>query len=627
MNIQILHSHLLEFLDTKAKPAKIAEALALCGPSVEKLHKVGKDYLYDIEITTNRIDTASVLGIAREASSILPQFGLKANLQTVNYKLPTIRPKNTFKLIIKTNPKLTKRVMAVVIDDVKIGSSPKWLKERLEAAGIRSLNNLVDITNYVMLEIGHPTHVFDFDKLGRHKLIFRLSKKGEKITTLDNKTYDLPGNDIVIEDGIGEIIDLPGIMGTKNSVVGPDTKRIVFFLDNNDSIQMRKTSMTLGIRTQAVQLNEKNVDPELAKLAIARGIDLYQKLASGKVASQVYDIYLTPPKKKTINITLEFITSRLGVTITPTRVKAILTSLGFEVKISKDKFQIGVPSFRSEDVEIPEDIVEEVARIYGYHNLPSILMTGAIPQRLADSPFEFEEKVKKLLAGWGGVEVYNYSLVPKEYVSKEALRLKNPLGSDTEYLRTSLKPGIFAAAKQNSGIRDPFHLFEMSNIYIPRKSTLPQERLVLAGIFVNYDYRRAKGVIEALMQKLHISDKNLLNDFVSIDSHYYYEFEVEKLRSMHRDFESYVPIPKYPAQIEDITFSFEGETKIGEVLHSIEQIERMALVELSDVYKNAYTFRIHYQHPTKTLTDKDVEKIREKIIMTVKKKFGGLVKS
>lgn len=623
MNIQILHSHLKEFLDTKAKPEKIAECLALCGPSVEKTIQVEKDTLYDIEITTNRVDTASVIGIAREAAAILPQFSIPAKLKLPTIKLPSELKTSPLKLFIKASSKLNKRVMAAVLE-VEVSDSPEWLKKRLEAAGIRSLNNLVDITNYIMLEIGHPTHVFDYDKILSHKLVFRLSRAGEELTTLDNKTYKLKGEDIVIEDSNGNIIDLPGIMGTKNSVVDDKTKRIIFFLDNNDATLMRKTSLNLGIRTLAVQLNEKNVDPELATLAFSRGIELYQKLAKGVLKSKIFDFHPTVYKSKVITTNTEFIYSRIGVEIPTSKIKQILTDLGFGVIVNKN-IEIKVPSFRAIDVDIPEDIVEEIARIYGYHNLPGYLMEGVLPEHSENLPFKFEQKVKTLLSGWGGIEVYNYSLVSKDMAGKDALKLKNPLGSDTEYLRTTLKPSMVFAAKQNNGIKEPFLLFEIANVYIPQKESLPDEKMMLAGIFANYDFRHAKGILESFLEKLHINEQEIIN-LTKVNNFFYFEFEMEKLQLSSRDFVSYKPLPKYPPQIEDITFEFSENLKIGEVMAKMQKIEFVEKVELIDIYKNNFTFRVYYQHPKKTLKDSEVEKIREKLVSLAKKNFGANLK-
>lgn len=271
MDIKILDSHLREYLDTKAKPADIARCLSLSSASIERVEELGKDYVYSVEITTNRPDMVSVYGLAREAAAVLPHFGFDAKL--IPLKLPKVvcetKDKQTVKVV--NDDTLVRRVMGVVMDVAK-GESPDYIKERLEAAGIRSLNSLIDVTNYVMLEIGHPTHVFDYDRLTTKKLIIRPSKKGEKVVTLDKKEHILQGGDIVADNGEGEIVDLLGVMGTANSVVTDSTKRILFFLDNNDPWKIRKTSMGLAIRTEAAALNEKGIDPELAATALSRGV-------------------------------------------------------------------------------------------------------------------------------------------------------------------------------------------------------------------------------------------------------------------------------------------------------------------------------------------------------------------
>src|SRR5260221_6292546 len=205
--------------------------------------------------------------------------------------------------------------------------SPQFMKERLEAANIRSLNNLIDVTNYVMLEIGHPAHAFDYDRLKNHTLIIRESKKGEQIVTLDKKRHTLPGGDIVADNGTGEIVDLLGIMGTDNSVITNDTKRILFFFDNNDPWRIRKTSMGLAIRTEAAALNEKGIDPELAEVALFRGIELYEKHADAKIISDILDIYVDKPKKHTITVDNAFIQRLIGVDMPLKQSVTILESL------------------------------------------------------------------------------------------------------------------------------------------------------------------------------------------------------------------------------------------------------------------------------------------------------------
>lgn len=616
MDIKISDNWLREFLKTKETVKKVGEQLALSGPSVEKITRVGKDSIYDIEITTNRVDCMSIIGIAREGYAIL------ADAKFEFPKVSKVQNKSGKDLLhIKIDPKLVKRVIAVVME-VENGVTPKWMKERLENAGMRSLNRVVDVTNYVMMETGHPTHVFDYDKIEGKQIIFRPADKNEEITTFDGKTYKLPGDDVVVDDGEGVIIDLPGIIGLKNSVVSKDTKRIVFFINSNDPHKIRKTSTRLGIRTNAAIIEEKGVDPELATLALWRGLELYRQIAKGKIMSKIYDIYPSPYKPQTIKVEHEFIERIIGISIEPKRILEILEKLGFKTKYDTKKslFSAKVPSWRANDVTLAEDIVEEVARIYGYYNLPSVIMDGQLPAPVFDSPFDFENKVKQILKSHGGVEVYTNSLVPKDFVGSDALRLKNPLGEDTKYLRTSLKPSLINATYENLSEKEGFYLFEMANIYKPRKNDLPNEVRMVGIIFSNYSYRKAKGIVEALYQELHIN-KDFKLELIPDTSFIYFEESSEFLRENYHEFAKFVPIPKYPAQIEDITLTFPAETKMGEVLEVFER------AELTDVYEDSYTFRVWYQDSEKTLTDEEVEKIRNKYLKEIKDKFGGSVKS
>lgn len=647
MDIKILHSWLLEYLDTNASPDAIAKYMSLCGPSFEKVEKFGNDYLYSIEITSNRIDTAGVYGIAREASVILPEFKIKGNLKPI--KTTSIPKSSKYKLNIKSNTKLTKRVIAVVLEGIEASQTPDWMKLRLEAAGMRSLNPIVDITNYVMLDIGHPTHVFDYDLIKDKSLVFRLADKNEQITSFDGKSYKLNGGEIVIDDGEGEIIDLPGIIGTKNSVVNKNTKKIVFFIDNNDPVRIRKASMALGLRTIAATINEKGVDPELGMVALENGVGLYQKICGAKVASKIYDLYDKQTKAAPISLTHEFIEKRLGISINSSRVTNILTRLGFVVEKSKASYRVFVPSFRQMDVEIPEDIVEEVARIYGYHSLPSTLMHGYLPDKPANSPFKFESMIKQKLKEFGGNEIYTLSLVPNSF-AKNALKLKNPLGPDSEYLRTSLMSSLINAALANNREKEQFFLFEVANRYISRINDLPQEKMTLGVIFSNFDYRSAKGILESFLDSLQVkytfkeddapnylagkalvikSGKLELGRFGELESQnlIYTEIDIESLKSQSSSTPSYTPILKYPAQVEDLTITFPDKTKIGNVIeHIINSFSLVTNFELRDVYNDSYTFRIWYQNPNKTLTDEEVEEIRNKVLAEIKKKFAGVIK-
>ena len=341
MNILIPHGWLKDYLETKANPEKIAECLSLCGASVEKINKVNNDFIYDIEITTSRVDMMSILGIAREAAAILPQFGIKTKLKKDIYskrfdssiKKGRILMKNKLKVIIK-NPKLCPRFTAVILDNIKIKPSPKIIQERLRKAGMRPINNIVDISNYLMHELGQPVHIFDYEKISKKIMTLRESKKGEKLITLDNKTHNLPGGDIVIEDGKGRLIDLCGIMGGRNSSIDQKTKRVLLFIQNYEPSHIRKTSMILGHRTEAATLFEKKVDPELTMPTLLNGIKLIKENAQSKIASKIIDIYPKPYKPKTVAVPLQLIKQYLGISIQLNKVIKILISLGFQIKQS-----------------------------------------------------------------------------------------------------------------------------------------------------------------------------------------------------------------------------------------------------------------------------------------------------
>ncbi len=651
MDIKILDSWLRDYLVTSAKPTEIAKYLTLCGPSVERVEKTGSDYIYHIEITTNRIDEVGVYGIAREASAILPRFGIKATLKPIKniskeYNFVT----NVNYLKTEVDSKLCPRFTMVLIKDVKMGESPKIIKDRLELSGIRSINNVIDITNYIMLGLGQPVHAFDYDKIAGPKMILRESRKGEEIETLDGKKFTLPGGDIVIEDSEGNLIDLAGIMGGVASAIDEDTKNVLLFVQTYNPVNIRKTSMSLSQRTTAATISEKGTDSEQVTPAILSAMELFMDLTKGQPEKNILNIYPKPYKAQMVNTDLNFINQRLGIKIPKKDMTKYLESLGFLCKWKGDNLSIEVPSFRAKDVTIPEDIVEEIARIYGYHNLPSIIMSGEIPTRPTNVQFAFENKIKNLLSGWGGNEVYTLSLVSKEEVSEKALKLKNPLGTDTEFLRTDLTGSLVSAGLTNINTIEKFHLFELANVYIPKVSDLPEEKLMLGGIFYGYQYRDAKGIVEALIEKLHISGVFSLEDqkgfdaskcaviksgsqiigklgFVENTNFIYYEFDFEKIFKLSPSIIKYKQISKYPAQVEDITFIVPERTEIGKIVDLITSNPQVQNCSVGNAYNvNNFTFHISYHSDDKTLTDSDVEKIRKEIISKVSSKFGATVK-
>jgi len=652
MNIKILDSWLREYLKTSATPKKIGVNLSLTSVSVEHIEKYKDDFVYDIEITTNRPDLMSVVGIAQEAATVLPQSGIDATFIKPDLQLPDIHPLKSPELHITFDQKLINRICAVIME-VTIKQSPQYMKDRLDASGIRSLNNVIDITNYVMREIGHPTHVFDYDRLLNHTLNIRESKKGEKMRTLDGKEYALSGGDIIADDGKGEIIDLISIMGTANSVVTNSTKRILFFIDNVDQHHIRKTSMELGIRTEAAILNEKGINPEYAQDALARGIELFEKLADGKIVSGIIDLYPHPPKETTITLSEEKINDVVGITIPLSKSKQILTSLGFTVEQQEDKLIVTVPKNKQgDDMQIPEDLIEEIARVYGYINIPDTLPTFSSQAyfHIEKNDFYWEDRVKDALKYCGFTEVYTYPMVSEtlyEGPVENAVTIQNPLSDDMVYMRSTLIPSLLKVVKENQD-HEIIQIFELANIYEKNGKDLPKQLLKLGGVIhkPHASFLEAKGVIERLLEDLEIKkvDFKQLTDrsgaLLSIDKEKLGTIEIldGTTVTFELDFgillkhatlkKLYHPVSKYPPQVEDLAIIASSSVQTGDLIEEItKQSELIREVTLLDKYQEARTFHIIYQSYDKNLTDKEIGEIREKILKVLKDKFGARLKS
>jgi phenylalanyl-tRNA synthetase beta chain len=652
MNIKILDSWLREYLKTSATPKKIAEKLSLTSVSIERIEKYKDDFVYDIEVTTNRPDLMSVVSLAQEAATVLPQSGIDASFVKPKLQIPDIHPKNSPELIINFDKKLVNRICAVIME-VRIKESPQFVKDRLDASGIRSLNNVIDITNYVMREIGHPTHVFDYDRLENHTLNIRESKKGEKIKTLDEKVYTLSGGDIVADNGKGVIVDLISIMGTANSVVTKDTKRILFFIDNVEPSHIRKTSMEYGIRTEAAILNEKGINPETALEALARGIELFQTLAEGKIISEIIDKYPNQPKENVITLAEEKITSVVGVTIPLQKSAEILKNLGFLVTQQGTTLIVTVPAYKSgEDMMIPEDLIEEIARVYGYDNIPNTLpvVSTAAYLHLDKNEFYWEDRMKDALKYWGFIEVYTYPMVSEtlyEGPVNDAVTIQNPLSDDMVYMRRTIVPSLLQVVKENQDY-ETIRIFELANIYEQNGKDLPKQILKLAGLVHRHkvSFFEVKGVIEQLLSDVEIKqvqfielsggnganiliNKQIFGNIEILDeTTITFELDVETILKLATLKKYYTPISKYPPIVEDLAIVAPLHVPTGELMEEIKKQNKLIRkVSLLDKYQETRTFHIVYQSYDKNLSDKEVGEIREKILKVLKDKFNARIKN
>jgi len=677
MNILVPDSWLREHLQTKATPKQIARYLSLCSQSVEKLIRKDNDFIYNIEVTTNRADCLSVYGIARELAAILPNFGLPAKLRPIKetkIEIPSL--KTSLPLTVKIeNHSLCPRFTAIIFDQVKIKPSPQIVRDRLEKAGVRALNNVVDISNYLMLELGQPMHTFDYDKIKGTKMILREAAGGEKITTLDGQTRPLPEKTIIIEDGQGRIIDLCGIMGGANSQVDQETKRVLLFVQTYDPARIRQTCQALAFRTEASSRFEKGVEPQGVLPAIKKAVVMFRKLAGAKTASNLIDFYPRPLKTKKVSLTKEKLNRLMGLEIKLAEAKKILESLGFSVQLNRrrEALTATVPYWRYNDISLPEDLVEEIARLYGYHRLPSLLPGGTRPQRSQNPLFTWEERIRDALKFWGFTETASYSLVSRVLLKKTGfqpknhLKITNPLTEDLVYLRQSLLPSLLAIIAQNQPLKPEIKIFELANVYLPLASNqLPEEKPRLAGIITPGDFSQIKGTVEAILEELGIRQiqfkpglsekissgkifpqdqaaklliKNrplgvlgeveplILRSFQIKNRVFAFELEFFQLAQLATTKKSYLPIPKYPAVIEDLAFTVSPRTLVGEIIQLIKAVSPIIQrVELWDSYQNTRTFRITYQSHQKNLSEKEIQVIREKIIQTVGNKLGAKLK-
>ncbi len=676
MNILIPHNWLNEYLKTNLKPKEIAEKLSLGGVSVEKLERVpaglvdGAEYVYDIEVTSNRPDIMSVIGVAREGAAIL-------NKECVLPKIPEISdPRQRVSLSIEIKePRLCRRYLGVVLDHIEIKPSPESIQQRLKLAGLRPINNVVDITNYVMLEYG-PLHAFDLDLLnkdekGNAKIIIRKARKGEEVITLDKQHFELKPDMLVIADS-KEPIAIAGIKGGAKPEVTAKTRRIVLECASFDPISIRKTSRALSLQTDASVRFDKDLVPLGREAAFRRAVDLLQKFAGAKIASRVVDAYPKKIKPKKIEFHLSTVERILGVKIPREAAFRILQSLGFKITGSGKKVVVSVPYWRHNDIEREEDFVEEVARVHGYHKLSGKLMDTRIPEEVRTKSFEWEDRAKDILVSQGFSEVCTYSFVSKRLLeqsgsdSKGYLKLANPLSQEFEYMRRELLPSLFEVAKRNYKKFPEIKIFELANVYSGQD--IPYEHRRLAGLLLakrgKVDlFYKLKGVLENLLAGLGISDfvfeketerggiikvcgkkvgsLGLVKSYLFLvnfgikDLVFAFDLDFEELAKHISESKSYTAIPKYPAIELDLSVVVLKDTSWLEIQNFVQEVDKLVRkVELFDVYKGkrigtgkkSLAFRITYRSDSRSLKQEEAQEVHNQIITKLKKDFKAKIR-
>lgn len=651
MNIPIPYYWLLDHLQTTATAEEIAKFLSLSGPSVERIEIIEDEPVFDIEVTTNRVDCMSVRGIAREAAAILPQHGIKATLKPFSEdtfaSIINLPKTEKLDLEIINHPQLCHRILALKLGSLTISPSSPQIQKRLKQVGQRPLNNIIDITNLVMWEIGQPIHAFDYDRLTQKKVIIREAKPRETFVTLDHKSYSTKGGEVVFDDGTNTIIDLPGIMGTANTTITDKTKNVLLWIESVDAVKIRQTSMTHAIRTRAAVLNEKGVDPHLGKLAILIAAQLTQVEAHATITSQLYDNFPHPITPKAITLKQHDLDRYLGLTLPQNQVIDMLTTLECQVKItSKASLSVTPPTFRAQDLTLYQDLIEEVARVYGYHRLPSTIMATPIPIPQNNGLFKIENLIRLTLIGLGCQELYTYSMISQKLAKasgfplKDHLKIKNPLTDDFEFLRRSLVPSLVEALQQN--YQPNATIFELQHVFHPssKSSQLPQESLELA-VVTNHSFSHLAGMLSQLTQKLHLPSLTITPQKVSnhhlnpqysglmildqkpvgviginqIPGFSSFVFQIDTLQPFINLYPQKINLYPYAPIIEDLTFTLPAKTHLGPVIETISSSSALIIsVTIKSQFEANTTFTITYRDPKQSLKVASIAPIREKIV-------------
>ena len=631
--------------------------------------------IIDLEITSNRPDCLSVVGIARETAATLNK----------TYKMPKLDYKavckdniqNEIKLEVRDD--LCRRYMARGLKNVKIQPSPGWMQDKLLEAGVRPINNIVDITNFVMLELGQPMHAFDVREITSKTIVVERAKDGEKFTTLDEQERILTSNVLNIKDG-EKTIGLAGIMGGLNSEVKEDTAYVVFECANFDGTNIRVSSKQLGLRTEASSRFEKDLDPNLAQIAMDRACNLVQELGAGEIMEGTIDIYPEKLQPHSLEVDYKWVNKFLGTEISKEDMKNYLDRLEIVTEINGDTLAINVPTFRC-DVNIKEDIAEEIARIYGYNNIPTTLIESVSSRSGKNRKQHLDDKVVEALIGSGINQSISYSfvspkvfdkiLLPEDSSFRNAVVIKNPLGEDYSIMRTTTIPSMMEALARNYSRNNEYaRLFEVGKAYVPNEdlSKLPEERnIVTIGLYGDVDYFHIKGVVENIIETLGIDKASFKRESENTSFHpgktaalyikkdlvgvlgevhpdvsenygisercYIAELNLDVLYSNANLDKKYKALPKFPAVTRDMAILVDDAVLVqdiedvmwkqgGNILESI---------KLFDVYrgeqipegKKSIAYSMVYRADNRTLTDADVNKVYDKIVRTLENRLGA----
>ena len=665
-------------------PGQIDHGIMILEKELEK--DLGKDIveilnlredIIDFEITPNRPDCLSIEGLGRETAVALNKPFKNSRNDIDLMKVEDKESIEGLKVSIEA-PDLCYRYIARVVKNVKIGQSPEWLKRRLKACGVRSINNIVDITNYVMLEMGQPMHAFDINSIEGKQIIVRRAKNGEKITTLDEVERELDENNLVIADK-NKPVAIAGVMGGLNSEIEKDTETVVFESAVFYGGSVRKTSKKVGLRTEASSRFEKGLSSENALRAINRAVQLVEQLNVGEVIDGKIDVYPTKQKINKIPFDAEKINNLIGTNISKQEMLDILNKL--DIKIEND---VAIAPYFRMDLEQSADLAEEVARFYGYDKLDTTLMKANTTVGVRTKEQKIEHIIRQTLQNEGLSEIYTFGFINEkeldksnipEELKKTAICIQNPLSEDYKYMRPSTIPSMLSTLSFNINQKNQeAALFDISRSYKNiedrvQKGEVPEEDKILTiGMYGDeVDFFILKGIIENILSQVSINrydiEKETKNESyhpgrcanikVGIDTiatfgeihpevlqnydiskrAFLAEINLTKITKYARENKKYVEVPKFPAVERDIAMIVDEEIAVGDIEKVITKKGKKILesVTLFDIYRDSklgeneksVAYALKFRDKSKTLSDEEVNKIMNEILTELEKKFNA----
>ncbi|SMC94530.1 phenylalanine--tRNA ligase subunit beta [Sporomusa malonica] len=599
------------------------------------------DVVLEFELTANRADCFSIIGIAREIA-VLTGAVLKKPM--LSLKEAGTEKATSLTNIQITDPSLCPRFAARMLTNIKVGPSPAWMQQRIQAAGMRPINNVVDVTNFVMLELGQPMHAYDYNLLARHSLVVRKPNPGEKLTTLDGVKRELEPDMLVIADAV-QAVGIAGVMGGLATEVTGSTQNVLLEAASFKGVSIRRTSRALGLRSEASGRFERGVDTANVIKALDRAAKLLEDMGACQVCPGIVDVYPDMQLPRQVAFTPEQINKYLGTDIPASTMIDILKRLEFDVDAGAEQITVTVPTWRG-DVTMPADICEEIARIYGYNNVPSTTPAGCMAQGKQSNTQTIVDKIKALLTGSGFSEIISFSFshpdaldklnIPEGSTLRRTIEVLNPITDDFPILRTTLLGGVMDTIARNlSRKNEEFKLYELGSVYLPKElplKELPDEPLMLCGALIGkrhtlawnqtrdtVDFYDAKGSVEVVLEGLGINDyiveaasnvslhpgktaaikkdgdllgvvgevhPEVLNSYEINRKVYLFELNVEALVKHAAAKPSYQALPKFPAITRDLALVLSENVPAGAVTQAI--IENagplLTAVQLFDVY-------------------------------------------